>query len=111
VFVTKQPEEGNVFAGMTADVSLVERTLRDDIFMVPVSAVFGDETGAKSVWVLDESTMRPEKRDVELGEMSGESVIVANGLNPGETIIIAGAHAVREGKEVRPVTDELRERR
>ena len=110
-FQTPQPEEGNIFAGMTAEIVLQQRGGEQTAFAVPVSAIFADETGAHHVWVLDQASMTARKTPVQVGEMSGESAQVLAGLQTGSTIITAGTHSITEGQKLRPITDELRERR
>ncbi|MEE8586544.1 MAG: efflux RND transporter periplasmic adaptor subunit, partial [Acidobacteriota bacterium] len=110
-FQTPQPEEGNIFAGMTAEIVLQQRGGEQTAIAVPVSAIFADETGAHHVWVLDQASMTARKTPVQVGEMSGESAQVLAGLQTGSIIITAGTHSITEGQKLRPITDELRERR
>ena len=85
-FRSPQPEEGNIFAGMTAEIVLLRHGGEQTAIAVPVSAIFADETGAYHVWVLDQASMTARKTPVQLGEMSGESAQVLAGLQTGSTI-------------------------
>jgi multidrug efflux pump subunit AcrA (membrane-fusion protein) len=96
---------------MTAEVLLEERSVGESAFNVPVSAVFTDEMGQQSVWILDQQTMTVGKAQVEVGELAGGSVALLSGVSSGQTIITAGASFLAEGQKVREITDELRERR
>ncbi|MCZ6750232.1 MAG: efflux RND transporter periplasmic adaptor subunit [Acidobacteria bacterium] len=110
-FQTPQPETGTILAGMTAEVLLKERSNDEFVFNVPVSAVFTDEMGQQSVWILDEQSMTVGKAQVEVGALAGGSVTLLSGVSPGQTIVTAGASFLAEGQKVREITDELRERR
>lgn len=108
---TSQPEEAEILAGMTAEVLVEVGEPVDSTFAVPVSAVFADVSGEHHVWVLDEVSMTARKVAVKIGELSGVNAQVLAGLSMGETIITAGAKSISEGQKLRPITNELRERR
>ena len=110
-FQTPQPETGTILAGMTAEVVLKERSNDEFVFNVPVSAVFTDEMGQQSIWILEEQSMTVGKARVEVGALVGESVVLLSGVSPGQTIVTAGASFLAEGQKVREITDELRDRR
>jgi multidrug efflux pump subunit AcrA (membrane-fusion protein) len=63
-FQTPQPESGRILAGMTAEVLLKGRSEGESVFNVPVSAVFTDEMGQQSVWILEEQSMTVGKAQV-----------------------------------------------
>ena len=71
---------------------------------VPVSAILSDGT-ARYVWIVDQVSMTVSKREVTVSDGIGESVVVTEGLVPGETIATAGASYLAEGMQVRPWTD------
>ena len=110
-FQTPQPEAGMILAGMTAEVLLKGRSEGKSVFNVPVSAVFTDEMGQQSVWIVEEQSMTVGKAQVEVGALVGESVALLSGVSPGQSIVTAGASFLAEGQKVREITDELRERR
>jgi multidrug efflux pump subunit AcrA (membrane-fusion protein) len=96
---------------MTAEVVLKERSNDEFVFNVPVSAVFTDEMGQQSVWIVEDQSMTVGKARVEVGALVGESVALLSGVSPGQSIVTAGASFLAEGQKVRQITDELRERR
>jgi len=110
-FQTPQPEAGLILAGMTAEVLLKGRSEGESVFNVPVSAVFTDEMGQQSVWIVEEQSMTVGKARVEVGALVGDSVALLSGVSPGQSIVTAGASFLAEGQKVREITDELRERR
>ena len=89
--------------GMTAIV----RANRDDVsevFMIPASAVIGDEQGQSFVWKVDSSSGRVSRTAVEIGDISGPNITILSGLSLGDTIATAGAHSLADGMQVRPMT-------
>ena len=108
------PEGINVLPGMSATVianigKLFES--QDQGMVVPIEAVFSAEEEAlnaedKYVWVVDPETMRAARKAVQVGQLSGSSIAVLNGLNEGDVIISAGVNAVQEGMLVRAMERE-----
>ena len=48
---------------------------------------------------------RAERRNVSIGAVHGERVVVEEGLAPGDRVITRGQHFLRPGDAVRPVED------
>ncbi len=106
-----QPEEGNILAGMTAEISSRKGVQEDAVATLPVSAVVPDERGNYSVWIVEEDSMLSRRVPVEVGDLTGDAAIILAGLEPGDRVITAGASSITSGQQVRLITDELRERR
>jgi RND family efflux transporter MFP subunit len=104
----KAPPDANLLPGMTATVTLTYRRagILGDRILVPISAVLKDANGEQVVWVVgsDETVTR---RPVKLGEATGGRVEIAEGLQPGERIAVAGVTFLREGMKVRDLGDAL----
>jgi RND family efflux transporter MFP subunit len=110
----KPPPDANPLAGitllpgMTASVTVTYRRagILGDRLLVPVSAVLKDVNGEQVAWVVgsDETVSR---RVVKLGEATGGRVEIAEGLQPGERIAVAGVTFLREGMKVRDLGDAL----
>ena len=99
-----QPEELNVFPGMTASVTLSigSSTTPDKQVMVPAIAVVAKPDGSSYVWIVDTKEMAVHKQDVQVGEISGlKDIQILEGLNGGETIVVAGVLKLQEGMKVR----------
>jgi len=109
-FQCRQPDDVNILAGMTAEIQGTGAGIETSGWLVPVSAIFGDATGS-NVWVLDEGASTARKVPVELGEPREDGIWVVSGLESGMRLITAGAQFLSENQPVRPVTDELRDRR
>ncbi len=69
--------------------------------VAPISAVLA-EAGKTYVWLVDPDTMTVSRRDVAVGPGVGETVVIASGLAPGDVIVGAGGHYLREGAAIRP---------
>jgi multidrug efflux pump subunit AcrA (membrane-fusion protein) len=69
---------------------------------LPLTAIY-DRNGTPQVWVVDGATSRVAARPVRLGAVHQDSVLVADGLAGGETVVTAGAHLLHEGQRVKAV--------
>jgi RND family efflux transporter MFP subunit len=99
----ENPPDVNILPGMTAKVVIMLQGLeiQSGRQMIPSSAVVADESGAAFVWIVDPSTMRVRRAQVEVGDLSGSDVEVQSGLSDGDQIAISGVHSLREGMQVR----------
>lgn len=115
-----RPLGANLLPGMTCRV-IHERPPEAESaeatqFKIPVTAVL-DEDGNRFVWIINEQKT-VQKREVEVRELTGESIgtsgdgnsgstsgviRVTDGLERNEMIAISGVHFLREGDKVRPV--------
>lgn len=67
---------------------------------IPASALT-EANGKPAVWVLDPSTQTVALRGVEVARHDVASVVVSQGLEPGEVVVTAGAQVLRPGQKVR----------
>ena len=106
-FTFQPPDHLIILPGMNATVELVsspkEASAQNSRVSVPLAAVMSDGN-AQFIWVVNNQTMTVSKRKVTIEEGVGKSVIVTDGLKPGETIAGAGATYLAEGMKVRPWT-------
>lgn len=72
--------------------------------VVPERAVLSQGGGA-AVFVVTEDG-RAERRVIQLGRRLVDAVEVREGLAPGEVVVSAGIHRLRDGIAVKPVTGE-----
>ena len=68
--------------------------------LIPQSAVQLDQAGSYVLTVDDKNKV--EQRRITLGAERGSAVIVADGLTPGERVIVEGVQKVRPGQTVAP---------
>ena len=75
---------------------------RDNALLVPQRAI-QEMQGAKTVMIVDASN-KVAVRTVTVGEKSDDYIVILEGLNPGERVIVEGMQKVRPGSEVNPTT-------
>jgi multidrug efflux pump subunit AcrA (membrane-fusion protein) len=102
-FTMPAPEDFIVLPGMTATVTadLGAVAASDSVFFLPATAVSADESLAPFVWVVDEAEMRVHRNPVEVGRLTGWSIEITGGLEPGARVVTAGVGYLGEGMEVR----------
>lgn len=84
--------------GMSARVTALARAGATKI-EVPIAALYSRGDQPQVLVVSGESTVTP--RQVKTGGISGERVVIAEGLHPGDVIVTAGAQLLRPGQRVR----------
>ncbi|WP_199257424.1 efflux RND transporter periplasmic adaptor subunit [Paracoccus binzhouensis] len=81
--------DGDLLPGLYVRVR-IEQAIRDNALTIPQMAVQRDQSGQAYVYVLkDKDTV--ERRDVTLGQTSGNRWLVEAGLKAGERVVVAGA--------------------
>ncbi len=75
---------------------------RENAILVPQRAI-QELQGAKTVMVVDAQNM-VSVRSIKLGDKADKDVVVLDGLNAGERVIVEGMQKVRPGKQVNPET-------
>jgi membrane fusion protein (multidrug efflux system) len=77
---------------------------RPDSILIPQRAVL-ELQGKDFVWIVGPDS-KTTQRPVTLGDLIGSSVLVADGLKPGDRIVVEGLLKAREGATVKPMTAE-----
>jgi membrane fusion protein, multidrug efflux system len=54
-----------------------------------------------AVWVVDPKSMQVSLRPIELQQQASSSIVVSQGIEPGDLVVTAGVHALRPGQKVR----------
>ena len=85
--------------GQTVTV-LFEFPRRDGVTRLPLTALM-QQQGRTAVWLLDRQTMTVQVQPVEVAGAEGNAVVVASGLNPGQTVVTAGVHTLTPGQKVK----------
>jgi RND family efflux transporter MFP subunit len=67
---------------------------------IPLNAL-AERSGQSVVWVLDAKAMTVQPQPVVTGDITGNVVLVAKGITPGQEIVTAGVHALSPGQKVR----------
>ncbi len=108
-----QPEDFKVLPGMAgnANRAVALPQMQDQTgIVIPETAVFSlDDTDTTFVWVIDEQQKTVAKREVKTGELLDTGIAIKGGLKPGEWVATAGVHYLREGQQVRILSESSRE--
>jgi len=108
VLTMEAPEGVNILPGMTASVVAHAQIGEGggEQYVIPAIAVFADEAGNSNVWVVDPDTMKVHKRKVTTGNLTGkDSIQILVGLNSGQKIATTGVAQLREGMQVRDLSE------
>jgi membrane fusion protein, multidrug efflux system len=92
----------HLWPGQFVNVRLVLATLPKAV-LVPAAAPQDSAKGSFVYVIKEDSTA--ELRPVKLGQRQGELVVVEQGLQPGERVVMNGQLGVMPGAKVRVVTD------
>lgn len=91
--------DGALRLGMTASVFAPDVQGASAI-RLPLTAIY-DKDGRPLVWVVDAKTSQVATREVTLGAVQSDSVLVTSGLAGGETVVTAGVHMLHPGQRVK----------
>lgn len=101
----EQPSGAAILPGMAAIVRGLpdeEGSVAGQELVVPPGAVFTDEAGKQAyVWVVDEGSKRVARQAVTAGKPTSVGLAIAEGLKPGQWVVTAGVHSLRDNQEVR----------
>lgn len=91
--------------GQTATVALaVPARIREGL-RLPLHALT-EHQGKSVVWLLDPKSMTVSRQNVITADVSGNIVLVAAGLRPGQEVVTAGAHVLTPGQKVKRLVDK-----
>jgi hypothetical protein len=103
--ILDQPADVEILAGMAGDARITSRPpqeMGEGGIAIPAAAVFSDGSSSDTfVWVIDEPSRTLHRRKVDARQFSRAGLRVQSGLSAGEWIVVAGAHSVTEGQQVR----------
>jgi multidrug resistance efflux pump len=73
--------------------------------LVPSRALMDRDGRTASVWVVDESGRRAERRNLRLGKVVRDGYVAAtDGVRPGDRVVLDPAPGLREGERIRHAT-------
>lgn len=105
VEVTLPNPRGDLRLGMIVSVPVAEEPPRAALPSVPLPAVVRPGPGAPgyAVFVVDQRNgqLVARRRDVVLGDVQGNRIVVRDGLRVGEPVIVSGATVVADGQVVK----------
>ncbi len=88
-----------VALGMSATV-IFEAPLPAPVIALPLQALL-KEGETTYVWQLDRDAMTVRRSPISVANIAGNDVVVGSGVAPGDTIVTAGVHLLREGQKVK----------
>lgn len=107
--ILDQPKDVKILPGMTGEVrgkaELSADVSQSGLEVLP-SALFQGDDGKASVWLFDEAAKKVKRQPVTTVRLNDNSVLV-QGLTPGQLVVTAGVHFLKEGQEVRLLEDSV----
>ncbi|MBO7741820.1 MAG: efflux RND transporter periplasmic adaptor subunit [Victivallales bacterium] len=101
-FISFRNKDARLVPGSSVTVLLQKRTVAK-LAAIPLTAIMNDATSA-FVYAIDEDGTI-QRRNVEIGGVSGPRQLIKSGLKPGERIVIDGVHKVRPGEKANFASD------
>lgn len=100
VGITDPPEAMRLGSTVTGRIKL-SATLGIE---VPASALT-EANGRPAVWVVDPQSLTVSLRNVDVARYDPASIVLSQGLEPGEVVVTAGVQMLRPGQKVRLLGD------
>jgi len=69
------------------------------VLKLPTSALRQEGSGS-AVWVLDKASMTVRSQPVQVATADGNEAVIAQGLEPGMQVVVAGVHVLAPGQKV-----------
>ncbi|HJV75930.1 MAG TPA: efflux RND transporter periplasmic adaptor subunit [Noviherbaspirillum sp.] len=88
--------------GMTAYVAFAAKTA-DAVIRLPLTALL-QQKSATSVWIVENGAVKPVP--VQVAGMTGNDILVAGGVSPGQTVVTAGVNLLKPGQKVKILGEE-----
>lgn len=112
VVLTLKETHPSIKAGMAVEASIDLPNAQDEGFAVPLSAIIRDgqaegeenSQSVMSIFVFNPDTSRVERRDVTVGGLRENMIVVTEGLREGDQVASAGVSFLKDGQEVRLLT-------
>jgi multidrug efflux pump subunit AcrA (membrane-fusion protein) len=99
VWVEAKKPDPALKPGMTVEVSMVAKTVKDAV-VVPSAAIFKDAEGAEYVLIAG-SDEKAHQKKLQVGIRNQDAAQVVSGINSGEPVIIAGGYAVPDNTKIK----------
>ena len=111
--IMDQPEDIKILPGMAgkarAKVSddAPQHKNQNKGIQIPVSAAYSPEEDDKTyVWLINEETGEVHRQLVSLGKVVSSGLVITEGVKPGDWVVTAGVHFLREGQKVKIMQDK-----
>ncbi len=98
------PDAGSdIKLGMTARVQFASKSATPQM-RLPLTALFNAKSSS-AVWVVEQGAVRMAL--VKVGGASGNDVIIASGIKPGQIVVTAGVNKLKSGQKVKILADGM----
>lgn len=77
--------------------------------VIPETAFFSPNENKTCVWIIDEKSKKVSQQEVKIGKLLSSGITIQEGIEPGDWIIIAGVHYLKEGQIVRILSSGAKE--
>lgn len=111
--IMDQPENIKILPGMAGKAKgrvsddAPQNKSQNKGIQIPVSAAYSPEEDDKTyVWLINESTGEVHRQVVSLGKVISSGLVITEGVNPGDWVVTAGVHFLREGQKVKIMQDK-----
>ncbi|MFN7572739.1 MAG: efflux RND transporter periplasmic adaptor subunit [Betaproteobacteria bacterium] len=91
--------------GMTATVKF-ETPVPTAAVLLPLQALLR-EGDATYIWLLDRNAMTVKRVAIKVASIAGNEVAVAGGVQPGDAVVTAGVHLLKDGQRVKLLDEKL----
>lgn len=92
----------DVLPGMTVAVQILLEQEGEQKFLLPLSAILaGEERGHGYVFIFDPETSTVSRRQVTGGGVQDDQILIHDGVNAGDIVVIAGVSFLRDGQRVK----------
>jgi RND family efflux transporter MFP subunit len=101
----EQPADFKILAGMAGKTVDIEADFPSDTTLaaleIPLSATFSvGEDGKTWVWIVDPEKEIVHRKEVTMGGLTNNGITILAGLTPGDILVTAGVHYLKEGQQV-----------
>jgi len=94
-----------VALGMSATV-VFEAPLPTPVLTLPLQALLR-EGNATYAWLLDRASMTVKKTPITVATVAGNDLVIASGVKPGDVVVTAGVHLLKEGQKVKLLNEPV----
>lgn len=93
----------SVALGMTATVAF-STPVAQPVLTVPLQALQA-EGGSTHAWLFDPGSQSVRRVRVQILNVVGNEIAIGDGLKPGDVVVTAGVHQLKEGQKVRLLSE------
>jgi RND family efflux transporter MFP subunit len=91
--------------GQSANVRIAGPAMAG-VIRLPLTAV-AEAKGQTIVWLLDRGQMTVRSQPVVVASADGNTVVIGQGVKPGDEVVVAGTHVLMPGQKVKPFVETV----